>query len=65
MLSIGMADTKDMNKIYTIRAIQIAEGGNVCFASPAVKTCAQISCLWREDCEHAIVSPTCTDSSST
>jgi hypothetical protein len=40
-----------MNKTDLIRAIQIAEGNNACFATSAVQTCGQMNCLWRSDCK--------------
>jgi len=40
-----------MNKQDLIRAIQIAEGSNACFATSSVQTCGQMNCLWRPDCE--------------
>jgi len=39
-----------MNQTDLIRAIQKAEGNNPCFATTAVKTCGQMNCLWRVDC---------------
>ncbi len=40
----------NMDKTQLIRAIQIAEGNNDCFATSQVQTCGQKNCLWREDC---------------
>jgi len=40
-----------MNKQDLIRATQIAEGNNACFATSSVKTCGQMNCLWRADCK--------------
>jgi len=39
-----------LDKTGLIRAIQKAEGNNACFATPYVRECNQINCLWREDC---------------
>lgn len=39
-----------LDKTGLIRAIQKAEGNNTCFATPYVRECNQINCLWREDC---------------
>ncbi len=41
-------------KIELIRSIQKAEGNNDCFATPYVKECNQLNCLWREDCLKTI-----------
>jgi len=40
-----------MNKAELIRAIQLAEHNDPCFATGASATCGQNACLWREDCE--------------
>ena len=40
-----------MTKTDLIRAIQIAEGNNACFATSSVLTCGQMNCLWRADCK--------------
>jgi len=42
---------RKMNKRDLIRAIQAAEGNNVCFATASVQTCGQMHCLWRADCD--------------
>lgn len=41
---------RKMNKTDLIRAIQAAEGNNVCFATACIQTCGQMKCLWRDDC---------------
>ena len=43
-----------LNKIELIRAIQRAEGNNDCFATPYVRECNQMNCLWRKDCMKAV-----------
>ena len=43
-----------MIKIELIRAIQVAEGNPVCFATKAINDCTQMHCLWREDCKVAL-----------
>ena len=40
---------RKLNKIELIRAIQKAEGNSDCFATPYVRECNQMNCLWRED----------------
>ncbi len=45
-------DRRNANQTDLIRAIQRAEGNNACFATSAVKTCGQMNCLWRADCEE-------------
>jgi len=40
-----------MEKTDLIRAIQIAEGNNACFATSSVQTCGQMNCQWRADCK--------------
>lgn len=40
-----------MKKADLIRAIQQAEGNEVCFDSGKAETCGQQACLWREDCD--------------
>ena len=50
-----IAKKKDVNagkmkKTDLIRAIQVAEGNNACFATSSLQTCGQMTCLWREDC---------------
>ena len=44
-------NARKMNKTDLIRAIQIAEGSNACFATSSVQTCGQMNCLWRADCK--------------
>jgi hypothetical protein len=43
-----------LNKIELIRAIQKTEGNEDCFATPYVRECNQMNCLWREDCMKAV-----------
>ena len=50
-----IAKKKDVNagkmkKTDLIRAIQVAEGNNACFATSSIQTCGQMTCLWSEDC---------------
>jgi len=45
---------RKLNKIELIRAIQKAEGNSDCFATPYVRECNQMNCLWREDCMIAV-----------
>jgi hypothetical protein len=40
-----------MKKTDLIRAIQVAEGNNACFATSSVQICGQMNCLWRADCK--------------
>lgn len=40
-----------MRKADLVRAIQQAEGNQVCFDTGKVDTCGQDACLWREDCQ--------------
>jgi len=49
----GVVVNAKMDKTAMIRAIQSKEGYNACFATPAVKTCGQAHCLWRQDCMAA------------
>ena len=42
-----------LKKTELIKQIQIAEGNNDCFATEAVNTCGQETCLWRSDCLKA------------
>ena len=39
-----------MNKTELVKAIQREEGNRDCFATPYVRECNQLNCLWREDC---------------
>jgi hypothetical protein len=39
-----------MKKADLVRAIQLAEGNEVCFDTGQAETCGQQACLWREDC---------------
>jgi len=43
-----------LDKIELTRAIQKAEGNNACFATPSVRECNQMNCLWREDCMKSV-----------
>jgi hypothetical protein len=43
-----------MKKTELIRAIQKTEGNDDCFATPYVRECNQMNCLWREDCMKAV-----------
>jgi hypothetical protein len=40
-----------LNKTDLIKAIQVAEGNNACFATSFGETCGQMKCLWRADCK--------------
>ena len=40
-----------LKKAELIRAIQQAEGNEVCFASGQASECGQFACLWREECD--------------
>lgn len=40
-----------LKKAELIRAIQLAEGNEVCFESGKSAECGQLSCLWRIDCD--------------
>lgn len=42
--------TDALKKPELIRAIQSAEGNFDCFGTAASGNCAQMNCLWREDC---------------
>ncbi len=39
-----------MDKTQVIRAIQISEGYQDCFATSHITSCGQTNCLWRKDC---------------
>ena len=39
-----------MKKADLVRAIQQAEGNQVCFDTGTADQCGQAGCLWREDC---------------
>jgi hypothetical protein len=43
--------TARMNKAELIRAIQLAERNEPCFATGVSSNCCQGTCLWREECE--------------
>ncbi|MBF0266511.1 MAG: SAP domain-containing protein [Gammaproteobacteria bacterium] len=42
-----------LKKNDLVRMIQEAEENIPCFATPAVTSCGQDSCLWRDDCIKA------------
>lgn len=42
-----------LNKTELVRNIQRQEGNYDCFATPAINSCGQTGCLWREDCVTA------------
>ena len=42
-----------IKKLDLIRAIQQAEGNQVCFMTGYKEECGQFGCLWREDCDCA------------
>jgi len=42
-----------LKKTELIKTIQLAEGNIDCFATPAVDSCGQETCLWRSDCLKA------------
>jgi hypothetical protein len=44
-----------MNKRDLVRAIQKAEGNSDCFATTHVNGCNQVNCLWRDDCQAAVI----------
>ena len=39
-----------LKKAELVRAIQLAEGNDVCFESNQAAECGQTDCLWRADC---------------
>lgn len=39
-----------MKKAELVRAIQAAEGNEVCFETGQAAECGQAGCLWRGDC---------------
>jgi hypothetical protein len=39
-----------MKKADLVRAIQQAEGNQVCFETGVAEACGQHACLWRGDC---------------
>jgi hypothetical protein len=39
-----------LKKADLVRAIQLAEGNEVCFETGKASECAQAGCLWRSDC---------------
>lgn len=42
--------TGKLKKAELVRAIQLAEGNEVCFDSGKASECGQDECLWRSDC---------------
>jgi hypothetical protein len=42
--------TGKLKKAELVRAIQQAEGNEVCFETSRADSCGQQACLWREDC---------------
>jgi hypothetical protein len=49
----GISSAK-LRKVELIRAIQLDERNDPCFATDNVKSCAQTNCLWFTDCEKAL-----------
>ena len=39
-----------LKKAELVRAIQLAEGNEVCFETGQATECGQAECLWRADC---------------
>lgn len=39
-----------LKKAELVRAIQLAEGNEVCFETGQAAVCGQAECLWRTDC---------------
>lgn len=39
-----------LKKAELVRAIQAAEGNDVCFETGRAAACGQADCLWRPDC---------------
>jgi hypothetical protein len=39
-----------MKKAELVRAVQAAEGNEVCFETGQAAECGQAGCLWRADC---------------
>ena len=39
-----------LKKAELVRAIQLAEGNDVCFEVGKASECSQTECLWRTDC---------------
>lgn len=39
-----------LKKAELVRAIQLAEGNDVCFETGKFSECGQAECLWRPDC---------------
>ena len=46
----NVATDKNMKKADIIRAIQRQEGNSDCFGKSTSDKCAEINCLWRQDC---------------
>lgn len=42
--------TGKLKKAELIRAIQQAEGNEICFETGQMESCGQEACLWRSDC---------------
>lgn len=40
-----------MKKADLVRAIQSAEGNEICFETGRSDSCGQMECLWRSDCK--------------
>lgn len=53
--AMGIETTK-VTKEKLIRAIQVEEGNDPCFGTRRATECGQQSCLWREDCDGAMIS---------
>lgn len=43
-------ETARVTKEKLVRAIQVEEGNDPCFATGRATECGQQSCIWREDC---------------
>jgi hypothetical protein len=43
-----------LDKPQLIRHIQKTEANSECFATPYVRECGQMNCLWRDDCSKAV-----------
>jgi hypothetical protein len=53
---LGVALDKKAKKGEWIKAIQVAEGNDPCFATRDPNTCGQEACCWRPDCLDAMKS---------
>ncbi len=49
----GISSAK-LRKVELIRAIQLDEHNDPCFATENVNKCGQTNCLWITDCEKAL-----------